>query len=261
MVLNTLFKRTLMRDSTKPNRRGALRWIGSGILGTFAGCSAISSDGNQSTATDTTEQVTIASELGAEPEPTAVRIVASEFRTVRTSVSTDNLMWGILKNTGQRHVAHLEAKATFRNETGTILDTTTASIDGFEPGGVWEAYIQSFDNPNVVAKGELSVTKIIFGPPPNKPDTVAISEESLRPAHAFKIPTAAGEVENTGEKTIDRLEVHAKFYAGNDNLLDTGSTNIISLSPDETRKFEIEFSGYEERAAPRVSSYDVSLAE
>lgn len=246
-----------MRDAATRSRRELLRWAGSGALVAFAGCSATTGGGTQQTAR--TDGTTSATDTGI--DPSAIETVASEFKTIRTSIGMDDVMWGRVENTGGRHVAHLEAEARFRNKAGELLGTTSASIEGFESGGVWETYLQSFDDPALVADGELTITRITFGPPPDKPDTAAVSPESLRPAHETKTPTAAGEVINIGEETIDRLGVHAKFYAENGILLGTSSTDIVSLGPSDPREFEIGFPGYEERAAPRVASYHVSLAE
>ncbi len=250
-----------MGDTTE-TRRGVLRWVGSGILAALAGCSA-TPGGAPSTATGPTTTHTATAQTTAseaETEQNAVKILDSEFRTVQKVIPPDNVVWGKLKNVGEKHVHTLEVEAIFRNESERVIGTQTASIEGLEPGGVWEPYLPSFETPEQVATGELTVKKVITGPPPDEPDAATVVEDSLRPPRDFEIPTAAGEVENTGEETI-AFTVRASFYALDDILLDTGSVEVTGLGPEEIRTFEIAFEGYEVLAAPRVASYDVSLIE
>lgn len=246
-----------MDDAMETNRRQVLRWAGSGLAVAVAGCSAISGGSNRPAGAEQKTERTNVNTVADESEP-AVAILESGFETVEKIIPPDDVVWGTLKNTGEKHITTLEVVALFRNEAGTIIDTPTAHVEGLELGSIWQPYIPSFETPKQVATGELAIKKVVTGPPPEQPDAATVVEGSLHPPFEFKQPAALGEVENTGKETI-AFTVRASFYGLNDNLLDTGSVELTGVSPAEIREFKIEFGGYKVLAAPQVASYEILL--
>lgn len=63
-----------------------------------------------------------------------------------------------------------------------------------------------------------------------------------------------GEIENTGDTRLGYVEASAKFYDGEENLVDTGMSNMIDLAPDEIWEPYVSYLGSD---ADQIESHEM----
>jgi hypothetical protein len=146
-----------------------------------------------------------------------------------------------------------EARVTFYDDFGSILDTSTASIYFLEPDTRWEIhepYLKDIEP----ASGEIRVTSAeAFETELTIPNPLSIAEETLRTGEE---PALDVRVENPSDSALSPA-VFCVFYDGDGVALGDGLDSLDELPAGESWQTTLEFLGYSTQDPTRISDYDL----
>lgn len=192
------------------------------------------------------------------PEP-ELALTSESFERVEGDYSTDAAMTGMIENRGETIAGYVEATATFYDEDGSVVDTTTTNMLDLASGETWELWAPYLGDATEVVDGKLEAD-YQPGSTAAQPSDVDLVEHSLaEPKDEYSGPRVIGKAQNNGGD-LRYLEARAKFYADNGNVLSSGIDNITDLGGGDTWKFEVPFSGYNSDWESRITEHKVALS-
>lgn len=194
-------------------------------------------------------------------ETMPTEILTTNFEKHRTEFSTTAAIHGRIKNTATAgEASYLAAKAVFKNDTGTVIDRSAASLEGLSAGEIWDVVVPYGGDASGATGGELSVAESLASKSPIPPTNVVVREDRLeQPSDPLEPPKVVGKVENNGSSKAPYLEANAAFYTKNRDVLGDESASVTGLPPGKTWSFELPFYAHSEKRAKRVADYELSI--
>lgn len=169
-------------------------------------------------------------------------------------------MAGVLvTNEGESPTKRFSVSADWLDSNGDYLATSEADIQTLRTGETWSARIDpliDIDNYTDIGDFEVSVGNVEPATTLD-PEGVALTDEQFRASESQVI--VRGGVQNDRDSMLDYIEVVAKVYDADGNVVGWERTNELEIEAGGTLRFDLEpdTKGRNER----VESYEIVLSD